>query len=79
MMQKISYMWNAMRKISHTVRKSLFLVQDVAYPTKQVYGQIRGPLFRLSVRRSLESLSGKYFFFAFLAKLFLSKKVIPFA
>ena len=66
-------------KNSHTVRKSIFLVQDVGHTIKQVHGQIRGPLFRLSVRRSFESLSGKCFFFAFLAKLFLSKKVIPFA
>ena len=50
--------------------KKYFLVQDVGYPIKQVHGQIRGPLFCLSVRQSLGSLSGKYFFLAFLAKLY---------
>ena len=44
-----------MRKISHTVRKSIFLVQDVGYPTKQVHCQIGGPLFCLSVCKYLES------------------------
>ena len=62
-----------MRKISHTVRKSIFLVQDVGYPTKQVHCQIGGPLFCLYVCQYSESLSGKNFVLAFLAKLCFHK------
>ena len=68
-----------MRKILHTVQKSLFHVQNVGYHRKQILGQICGPLFSLSIRQSRESLGEKYFHVSFFKKLCFKKLAILFA
>ena len=62
-----------MRKISHTVRKSIFLVQDVGYPTKQVHCQIGGPLFCVCVQ-VFGILKRKLLRFGLLSKVSINRR-----